>query len=130
MTRHKGVLSTLGAALFTLLLTSTTLAQNLPTRAELRAALREVVAEDNGGFGFNMGATVVDRDGVVKAALFSGEERGDLLPGSRLISVQKANTANALAFPNLPYQRPTFTRVRSRGAVYTGCSRATRSIQG
>lgn len=99
MTRHKGVLSTLGAALFTLLLTSTTFAQNLPTHAELRAALREVVAEDNGGFGFHMWATVVDRDGVVKAVVFSGEERGDQLPGSRLISAQKANTANAFSLP-------------------------------
>ena len=54
-----------------------------PTYAEVKAALKEVVAEKNGGFGLNMWATVVDRDGVVKIVVFSGAERGDQWPGSR-----------------------------------------------
>jgi hypothetical protein len=49
----------------------------LPTHAQLRAALKAVVAEENGGFGFNVWATVVDREGLVKRIAFSGKARGD-----------------------------------------------------
>ncbi len=44
-----------------------------------------------------MWATVVDRTGMVGAVAFSGEEAGDQWPGSRIISAQKANTANGLS---------------------------------
>jgi hypothetical protein len=44
-----------------------------------------------------MWATIVDRDGTVCAVTFSGKDRGDQFPGSRVISAQKANTANALS---------------------------------
>lgn len=93
------------ALVVTLVLTGLTLpsafAANLPTHEQLQQALRSVVAEKNGGFGFNMWATVVDRDGVVKTVVFSGKERGDQWPGSRVISAQKANTANAFSLPGL-----------------------------
>ena len=42
-----------------------------------------------------MWATIVDRDGVVCAVAFSGKDRFSQWPGSRVISAQKANTANA-----------------------------------
>ena len=48
-----------------------------------------------------MWATVVDRDGVVCAVAFTGDDRGDQWPGSRVISAQKANTANAFSLPGL-----------------------------
>ena len=67
----------------------------------VQTALKRVVAEDNGGFGFHMWATVVDRDGVVQSVAFTGEDRGDQWPGSRVISAQKANTANAFSLPGL-----------------------------
>src|SRR5262245_60967518 len=68
----------------------------LPSHAQLQAALKRVVARGtNGGFGLNMWATMVNRDGVVVAVAFSGQDRGDQWPGSRVISAQKANTANA-----------------------------------
>ena len=74
----------------------------LPTHAELTAALKAVVAAGtNGGFGLNMWATIVDRDGEVAAVSFSGIDRGDQWPGSRVISAQKANTANAFSLPHL-----------------------------
>jgi uncharacterized protein GlcG (DUF336 family) len=76
-------------------------AQDLPSHAELVKILQDVVKEKNGGFGLNMWATVVDRDGVVKAVVFSGADRGDQWPGSRAISAQKANTANAFSLPGL-----------------------------
>lgn len=48
----------------------------------------------NGGLSLNMWATVVDRAGVVVAVVFTGPTEGDQWPGSRVISAQKANTAN------------------------------------
>lgn len=84
-----------------LVMTSIGYADELPTYSELQGALKDVVKEKNGGFSLNMWATIVDRDGVVKAVVFSGRERGDQWPGSRVISAQKANTANAFSLPAL-----------------------------
>src|SRR5579862_2465531 len=46
-----------------------------------------------------MWATIVNRDGIVCAVAFTGSGRGDQWPGSRVISAQKANTANAFSLP-------------------------------
>jgi uncharacterized protein GlcG (DUF336 family) len=73
----------------------------LPSYADLKAALKSAQLQGNGGFGFNMWATVVNRDGVVCAVAFTGSERGDQWPGSRVISAQKANTANAFSLAGL-----------------------------
>ncbi len=67
--------------------------------SKLQAALVKAQGEENGGFGFEMWATVVNRDGVVCAVAFSGADRGSQWPGSRVISAQKANTANAFSLP-------------------------------
>ena len=48
-----------------------------------------------------MWATLVNRDGVVCAIAFTGAGRADQWPGSRVISAQKANTANAFSLPGL-----------------------------
>jgi uncharacterized protein GlcG (DUF336 family) len=81
--------------------TAPAFAQELPGHDAVKSALKNVVAEKNGGFGLNMWATVVDRDGVVTLVAFSGDDRGDQWPGSRVISAQKANTANAFSLPGL-----------------------------
>jgi uncharacterized protein GlcG (DUF336 family) len=73
----------------------------LPSHAALQKALKSAQALANGGFGLNMWATVVNRDGVVCAVAFTGNGRGDQWPGSRVISAQKANTANAFSLPTL-----------------------------
>jgi len=73
----------------------------LPDHATVTAALREVVKDSNGGFGLPMWATIVDRDGIVHVVARSGADRGDQWPGSRVISAQKANTANAFSLPGL-----------------------------
>jgi len=73
----------------------------LPDFAAGQAALKTAQADDNGGFALNMWATVVDRDGVVCVVTFTGADRGDQWPGSRVISAQKANTANAFSLPGL-----------------------------
>ena len=75
--------------------------RTLPDHEQLTFALREVVKESNGGFGLHMWATVVDRDGVVRVVTMSGTNRGDQWPGSRVISAQKASTANAFSLPGL-----------------------------
>ena len=73
----------------------------LPSHGDLETALIAVVAQSNGGFGLDMWATVVNRDGEVCLVAFSGADRGEQWPGSRVISAQKANTANAFSLPGL-----------------------------
>ena len=77
----------------------------LPSHAELTAALQKVTlpsgGESNGGLDLNMWATLVSRDGTVCAVAKSGDDKGDQWPGSRVISAQKANTANAFSLPKL-----------------------------
>jgi uncharacterized protein GlcG (DUF336 family) len=75
--------------------------KRLPTCKRLRAALREAQQSDNGGLGFHMWGTVVDRDGLVVAIAYTGEHLGDQWPGSRIISAQKANAANGLSLDAL-----------------------------
>ena len=70
---------------------------NLPSHAQLKAALAAAVTAETTGLDLNMWATLVDRDGIVCAVAFSGSDRGAQWPGSRVISAQKANTANAFS---------------------------------
>ena len=66
-----------------------------------------------------MWATVVNRDGVVCAVAFTGEDRGDQWPGSRVISAQKANTANAFSLPGLALSTANlFTAVQPGGSLF------------
>ena len=70
----------------------------LPSQAALQTALDSAVnAGGNGGLGFNMWATLVAIDGTVCAVAFSGSEYTDQWLASRVISAQKANTANGLS---------------------------------
>ena len=89
------------------------------TFSALQKALRSVVTEKNGGFGLHMWASVVDRDGVVQAVAFSGTDRGDQWPGSRVISAQKANTANAFSLPGLALSTANlFTATQPGNSLY------------
>ena len=72
---------------------------DLPTQPELKAALDAAVDGQNAGLSNEMWATVVNRDGRVCAVAFTGNDAGDQWPGSRVISAQKANTANAFSLP-------------------------------
>jgi uncharacterized protein GlcG (DUF336 family) len=74
---------------------------NLPTHDQLQAALAFAQDQDNKGFGLDMWATVVDRSGIVRAIAFTGAKEGDQWPASRVISAQKANTANSLSLTGL-----------------------------
>lgn len=71
--------------------------KGLPDYNALKAALVAATATETSGLNNQMWATIVDRDGVVCAVAFSGVNRGAQWPGSRVISAQKANTANAFS---------------------------------
>lgn len=91
----------------------------LPSHAQLRTALQTAVGSGGGGFGLQMWATVVNRDGVVCAVAFSGASRGDQWPGSRVISAQKANTANAFSLPGLALSTANlYSAVQPGGSLY------------
>ena len=95
-----------GILLGTLLISSLAYAQgngadckDLPSYSQLKTQLTNARNAANGGFNLNMWATVVNRDGVVCAVVFTGPDRADQWPGSRVISAQKANTANSFSLP-------------------------------
>ena len=92
----------------------------LPNHGELAAALSSVVTEGgNAGFALNMWATIVNRDGEVRAVSFSGGNRGDQWPGSRVISAQKANTANAFSLPGLALSTSNlYSAVQPGGSLF------------
>ena len=70
---------------------------SLPSQAQLKTALTNAVAAEGSGLNMNMWGTIVDRDGIVCAVAFTGTNRGSQWPGSRVISAQKANTANSFS---------------------------------
>ena len=93
--------------------------QGLPSHASLEAQLKLAQGTMNGGFGLNMWATVVNRDGIVCAVAFTGNSRGDQWPGSRVISAQKANTANAFSLPGLALSTANlYSAVQPGGTLY------------
>lgn len=98
---------------------SAAFAAEFPNHDVVRGELQKVVADKNGGFALQMWATIVDRDGLVKTVAFSGENRGDQWPGSRVISAQKANTANAFSLPGLALSTANlFTATQPGGSLY------------
>jgi uncharacterized protein GlcG (DUF336 family) len=91
----------------------------LPTHGQLEAALASARAQANGGFNLDMWATVVNRDGVVCAVAFTGSDRGKQWPGSRVISAQKASTANAFSLPALALSTANlWSAVQPGGSLY------------
>ena len=100
--------------------------KDLPNYDALKAALITARTADsalspkgNGGFDLDMWGTIVDRDGVVCAVAFTGANRGDQWPGSRVISAQKANTANAFSLPNLALSTANlYTATQPGGSLF------------
>ncbi len=74
---------------------------SLPSHSELEAALLGSVAASggpsNGGLDNHMWGTIVSNDGTVCAVAKTGDAINDQWLGSRVISAQKANTANAFS---------------------------------
>lgn len=101
----KKILSTIALSLTFSSVAMANSCDQLPGHQELTKALQSVVKptgnEVNGGLELNMWATLVSRDGKVCVVAMSGDDAGDQWPGSRVISAQKANTANAFSLPGL-----------------------------
>ncbi|HEY7480720.1 MAG TPA: heme-binding protein [Gemmatimonadales bacterium] len=95
------------------------LVASLPDHATLRATLRQILDEQNGGLGFEMWATILDRQGRVVDVVFSGQSFGDQWPGSRVISAQKANTANAFSLEGFALSTANlFAAVQPGGSLF------------
>jgi hypothetical protein len=115
------------AALVVISITTTAHAQNgdngkcaaLPSYSQLKSALIAARQQANGGFNLDMWGTVVNRDGVVCTVAFTGDDRGSQWPGSRVISAQKANTANAFSLPGLALSTANlYAAVQPGGSLY------------
>jgi uncharacterized protein GlcG (DUF336 family) len=98
-----------------------------PNHNQLRTALINAVntVSGNGGFGLNMWATIVTRGGVVCDVVYSGAlapaglGAGNQWPGSRVISAQKANTANAFSLPGLALSTANlYTATQPGGSLF------------
>ena len=93
--------------------------RELPSYEQLRQALSAARAQANGGLNLDMWGTIVDRDGVVCAVAFTGADRGDQWPGSRVISAQKASTANAFSLPDLALSTANlYTATQPGGSLF------------
>lgn len=89
------------------------------THRQLQDALTTALGGGNGGLDFPMWATVVDREGVVVAVVFSGAEVDDQWLGSRAISAQKANTANAFSLDGFALSSANlFSAVQPGGSLF------------
>jgi uncharacterized protein GlcG (DUF336 family) len=92
---------------------------SLPGHAALKEALIAAQGQSNGGFGLEMWGAIVDRDGQVCAVAFTGSDRGAQWPGSRVISAQKAYTANAFSLPKLALSTANlYSAVQPGGSLY------------
>lgn len=95
--------------------------KDLPSHLFLKSAVTAIVNQGtNGGLGFHMWATVVNRDGEVCAVAFSGKDRGAQWPGSRIISAQKANTANAFSLPGFALSTANLHAATQNGGTLYG----------
>jgi len=91
---------------------------SLPSQSELQTALDAVqTAGGNGGYGLPMWATLVDSSGRVCAV--AKKTGSDPWLGSRVISAQKANTANAFSTDNVSISTANlFSAVQPGGSLY------------
>ena len=93
--------------------------RELPSHTDLKTALTAARQAGNGGFNLDMWGTIVNRDGVVCAVAFTGADRGSEWPGSRVISAQKANTANSFSLPTLALSTANlWAAVQPGGSLY------------
>jgi uncharacterized protein GlcG (DUF336 family) len=91
----------------------------LPTHSALKDALKLAQAGTNGGFGLHMWGTIVNRDGIVCAVAYTGANRFRQWPGSRVISAQKANTANSFSLPTLALSTANlYSAVQPGGSLF------------
>lgn len=93
---------------------------DLPAHDVIKKALVEARKAANGGFNLEMWASIVDRSGIVCNVAFSGETEDAQWPGSRVISAQKANTANAFSLKGLALSTANLYAVTQPGGSLFG----------
>jgi uncharacterized protein GlcG (DUF336 family) len=109
----------IGLMFATFVANSKDLCSSLPNHLTLEKAVSEARKEANGGFNLEMWATIVDRGGVVCAVAFTGEKYDSQWPGSRVISAQKANTANAFSLKGLALSTANlYSAVQPGGSLF------------
>lgn len=92
---------------------------DVPSFKEVQSVLTKVQAEQNGGFGLHMWATIVNREGQICSVNFSGKTWKDQWTGSRIISAQKAFTANAFSLPDLALSTANlYSAVQPGGSLF------------
>jgi uncharacterized protein GlcG (DUF336 family) len=67
----------------------------------LKGSVKASGGPGNGGFDTHQWASVVTRDGAVCAVAFSGATADEQWPGSRVVAMVKAHTANALSVKSM-----------------------------
>ncbi len=91
----------------------------VPTYESLKSALIKARQQDNGGLNLDMWGTIVNRDGVVCAVAYTGSTVDSQWPGSRVISAQKANTANAFSLKGLALSTANlYSAVQPGGSLF------------
>lgn len=91
----------------------------LPNHKDFQAALTEIRKTANGGLNLDMWGTIVDRSGTVCAVAFTGEKFDSQWLGSRVISAQKANTANAFSLAGLALSTANlYSAVQPGGSLF------------
>ena len=93
---------------------------SVPSQPALKAALILAQQQTNGGFGLNMWGTIVARDGTVCAVAYTGTVPGSQWPGSRVISAQKANTANAFSLDGVALSTANIYSATQPGGTLAG----------
>lgn len=92
---------------------------NLPSHSALKKALLSARTEANGGLNLDMWATIVDRSGKVCAVTYTGDDFDSQWLGSRVISAQKANTANAFSLKGLALSTANlYSAVQPGGSLF------------
>jgi uncharacterized protein GlcG (DUF336 family) len=91
----------------------------LPSYTDLKNALIKAVTDETSGLNLNMWGAIVARDGTVCAVAFSGNTSGAQWLGSRVISAQKANTANLFSLDNSSFSGTTKSGAASGLALST-----------
>jgi len=92
---------------------------SLPNHDALKKMLIDARKQDNGGLNLDMWGSIVDRSGKVCAVAFTGEAEDSQWPGSRIISAQKANTANGFSLKGLALSTANlYSAVQPGGSLF------------
>ncbi len=92
---------------------------HLPDHATLQKTLKEVRQTANGGLNLDMWGALVNRSGIICAVAFTGVQYDSQWLGSRVISAQKANTANAFSLAGLALSTANlYSAVQPGGSLF------------